>query len=124
MKLKLDENVHRQIAPLLIAFGHDATTVVGEGLAGTDDEGLAAVAKQKGRMLITLDRGFGDIRRYPPGQHPGMLILRLRDQRPAQVEATLRALVSTHDLDALAGCTIVVQTSLVRIRWPKPETNT
>src|SRR5216684_8468506 len=48
MKIKLDENVHRQIAPLLIAYGHDVTTVAGEGLAGTDDASVAAVAKQEG----------------------------------------------------------------------------
>jgi predicted nuclease of predicted toxin-antitoxin system len=121
MKIKVDENMPQQVVPLLAAHGHDVATVADEGLAGTDDAILARAAIQDGRMLLTLDRGFGDIRRFPPGQHPGILVVRLKDQRPAQVEATLRALLSAHNLDDLAGCTVIVHHRLVRIRLPQPE---
>lgn len=120
MKLKIDENLSPQVVPLLHTFGHDAVTVVDEGLAGSDDTTVALAAADEGRMLLTLDRGFGDIRSYPPGEHPGMIVMRLRDQRPALVDATLRTLLAAHNLDELAGCTIIVQANLVRIRWPEP----
>jgi hypothetical protein len=31
-------------------------------------------------MILTLDRGFGDVRSYPPGSHPGIIVLRPADQ--------------------------------------------
>lgn len=36
-------------------------------------------------MLITLDRGMGDIRAYPPGSHAGIVVLRLADN-PARIK--------------------------------------
>ena len=72
MKVKLDENMPRRIAPLLVHYGHDVATVVGEGLSGSVDEIVAEVAQREGRMLLTLDRAFADLRRYPPGQHAGI----------------------------------------------------
>ncbi len=121
MKLKLDENVPLNVPPLLASLGYDVATVPGEDLAGADDPTVAAAAFREGRMLLTLDKGFADIRRYPPGQHPGIIVVRLKDQQPDAVESALRSLLVTHDLDALTGCTLIVQARLVRIRWPEPE---
>lgn len=33
-------------------------------------------------MLITLDRGFGDVRVHPPGSHPGIVVPRPSTQVP------------------------------------------
>jgi hypothetical protein len=33
-----------------------------------------------GRILISLDRGLGDIRAYPPVTHAAIVVLRLTDQ--------------------------------------------
>jgi hypothetical protein len=41
VKLKLDENVHRDVAPALRALGHDVATVHDQGLAGGPDADLA-----------------------------------------------------------------------------------
>ena len=59
MKVKLDENVPRSANQVLIAAGHDVDTVVEENRAGAIDPQVAAAV---GRLLITLDRGLGDIR--------------------------------------------------------------
>lgn len=71
-------------------------------------------------MLVTLDRGFANIRRYPPGTHAGMLVVRVPDQRPAIVAAVVRALLSEHDLDALRRCVVIAEPRRVRIRRPEP----
>jgi len=119
VKIKVDENVPKRVMPVLGSHGHNAVTVAEEGLTGSDDEAVSRAAGREGRMLLTLDRGFADIRRYPPGQHPGMLVVRLNDQRPSLVETTLRALLTEYDLDDMAGCIIIAQPGLVRIRRPE-----
>jgi hypothetical protein len=64
---------------------------------------------------------FADIRSYPPGQHPGVLLLRLNDQRPSAVSTALAALLQDYDLDTLAGCIVIVQATAVRVRRPDPD---
>ncbi|MBI2917617.1 MAG: DUF5615 family PIN-like protein [Chloroflexi bacterium] len=61
MKLKLDENMPRRVAHLLAEHGHEAATVVEQGLGGKSDATVARAAAQEGRMVVTLDRRFADI---------------------------------------------------------------
>ena len=35
----------------------------------------AAVCRADGRALITLDTDFGNVRAYPPADHPGIIVL-------------------------------------------------
>lgn len=116
MRLKLDENLPGIVTALLRDYGHDVATVADEGFGGSVDAVVAQAAANEGRMIVTLDRRFADIRRYPPGQHPGMLILQVRDQRPLLVETTLRALLEQHHLEDLAGCIVVAGFGAVRVR--------
>jgi Domain of unknown function (DUF5615) len=71
VKFKLDENMPCRVTPLLVGYGHELARVAGQGLSGSNDEVVAHVAAEEGRMVITLDRRFADIRRHPPRQHPG-----------------------------------------------------
>jgi predicted nuclease of predicted toxin-antitoxin system len=66
MKIKLDENLPRRAGSILTAAGHDVDSVDEEGLAGADDPTVSQAATADGRLIITMDRGFGDIQRYPP----------------------------------------------------------
>jgi hypothetical protein len=65
-----------------------------------------------------LDRGFGDIRRYPPGSHPGIVVLRLADESALATRAAIMQLLDNHDLENLAGTITVVQHGSLRIRRP------
>jgi predicted nuclease of predicted toxin-antitoxin system len=71
---------------------------------------------RESRMLITLDRGFGDIRRYPPGTHAGIAVMRCADQSTAAVERALTDLLNAHELDEFVRCTVIVQAGGIRVR--------
>ncbi len=116
--MKLDENLSRHLVQFLAARGHDVTTVVGEGLGGENDSLVARAAAGEGRMIITLDRRFADIRRYPPGTHPGFLVLRPDDQSPPTVQALMEEFLGQYQLERLAGCLVVVEPDRVRVRRP------
>ena len=118
MRVKVDENLPASLASLLRERGFEADTVIEEGLAGSTDEDLLAAARAEDRMIVTLDRGFGDIRRYPPGSHPGIVVLRLADESAFATRPAIMQLLDNHDLENLAGTITVVQHGSLRIRRP------
>jgi hypothetical protein len=81
VKFKLDENLPLSSARSLAKSGHDVDTVAAEGLTGAADPDVVAAATEEERVLITLDRGMGDIRAYPPGSHAGIVVRSSRTRR-------------------------------------------
>jgi predicted nuclease of predicted toxin-antitoxin system len=55
MKFKLDENLPAEIKVDLNAAGHEADTVVDEGLGGASDSQILSQANTEGRVLLTMD---------------------------------------------------------------------
>jgi predicted nuclease of predicted toxin-antitoxin system len=75
VKFKLDENIGRRGLELLKASGHDVMTVRDQGLEGATDERLFEVCVMEERALITLDRDFGQVLRFPPERSAGVVVL-------------------------------------------------
>jgi predicted nuclease of predicted toxin-antitoxin system len=117
VRVKLDENVTVDALEPFARFGHDADTVVEEGLTGASDDVVRRAAADADRMIVTFDVGFADIRTEPTG----VLLLRLADQQPANVLAVIERLVTYHDLDDFAGCIVVVTERLVQVRRPEVD---
>ena len=64
MKFKIDENLPVEIAQLLTDEGYEAETVGDQGLGGTKDSILIEICREEGRVLVTLDTDFSNIRAY------------------------------------------------------------
>jgi predicted nuclease of predicted toxin-antitoxin system len=77
VKIKADENIGAAGVNLLRESGNDVATVREQGLAGCTDDRLFEVCVAEGRTLITLDRDFGHVPRFPPRQAAGIVILEL-----------------------------------------------
>ena len=87
MRIKLDEGLSYRLKGVLGELGHDVDSVIEEGLNSEPDAIVARVASQNNRMLFTLDRGLGDLRQYAPGDHPGIVVFRLRSAGPGVVSS-------------------------------------
>ena len=122
MKLKLDENLSRRLKHALAALHHDVLTVADQGLLSKSDIVVAETAGNEGMMLLTLDLEFGDLRKYPPGHHPGIILFRPRSFGPLAVNRFVEEFMRDTDLELLAGCVVVVDPSRVRVRRPPLET--
>lgn len=118
MRVKLDENVPASALVPLSDAGVDVDTVADEGLIGADDPAVLVAASREGRVVVTMDRGFGDVRAYPPGSHSGIVVLRMDRQTPRRVAEAVRKLVATVELAALAGCVSVWRHGELRVRRP------
>lgn len=71
-------------------------------------------------MLLTLDVQFTDLREYPPGSHPGIILFRPFSLGPESVNRFVTDFMQSADLDDLAGCVAVVEPGRLRVRSPEP----
>ncbi|HET6453593.1 MAG TPA: DUF5615 family PIN-like protein [Armatimonadota bacterium] len=118
MRLKLDENLPARLAAVLQTLGHDADTTVAEGLAGADDDSVWRAAQSAERFLVTQDLDFSDIRKFEPGTHQGILVVRLREPGRQALTERLLAIFQTEDVEAWLGCFVVATEHKIRIRRP------
>jgi predicted nuclease of predicted toxin-antitoxin system len=116
MRFKIDENLHDDVAALLVAAGHDVQTVYDEGLRGSIDEVIAEHCRIEDRALVTLDLDFADIRTYPPAGHPGMIVLRVAHQSRPHILQVVSSIVTLLDSEQLANRLWIVSEAGVRIR--------
>ena len=116
MRFKIDENLHDAAADFLLNHGHDAHTVHSEGLNGCDDLTLLAHCTTERRILITFDSDFGDIRRYPPNNTAGIILLRLRSQSRPHVLLIISRVLAHLASHPLAGRLWIVSDADIRIR--------
>ena len=74
--IKVDEDLPTAVNDLLKSAKYDSTNVLDQNMGGYKDGPLWKAVQEEKRFLITADKGFGDIRFYPPGTHAGVLVLR------------------------------------------------
>ncbi len=85
-------------------------------MGGTKDPALWKAIQQENRFLVTADKGFADVRTYPPGHHAGVLLLRPDEDGVRPIIDLLSKLLNSHKLDDLAGSITVVTARGIRIR--------
>ncbi len=60
--------------------------------------GVAVAAQAEGRFLITQDLDFSDVRRFQPGTHHGLLLVRLPEAGRAVLTRTIVEVFSREDV--------------------------
>ena len=123
MKLKLDENLPGRLVIVLGDAGHEVDTVHSERLTGYDDVDVWAAAQRDERFLITQDLDFSDARKYVPGTHHGLLLVRLRRPGRAALFDRIRHVFSGEDVESWTGCLVVVTEQKVRVIHPRARTD-
>lgn len=116
MRIKLDENLPARLVGVLSAHGHDVHTVPDENLSGRPDADIWQAACEEERFLITQDLDFSDIRRFAPGTHAGLLLLRLREPGAQALVAAVAAIAG--DITDWQGCFVVATENKLRVKRP------
>jgi predicted nuclease of predicted toxin-antitoxin system len=119
VRVKVDEDLPKAAVQVLRRHGHEASSVIEQGMGGAKDHALWQAVQAEHRFLVTADKGFGDIRYHLPGTHAGILLLRPDQAGIRPVLELLEQTLAAYDLEALAGAVAVVTPRGLRIRRAK-----
>jgi len=116
VKLLLDTCVWGGAAEALRSSGHD---VVWSGDWDEDpgDEEILARARAAGRVLVTLDKDFGELAIVRGLQHNG--ILRVAGFAARQQAGVIDHVLSLHGSELQSGAVVTAQPGRLRIRPPE-----
>ncbi|MBA3521777.1 MAG: DUF5615 family PIN-like protein [Gemmatimonadales bacterium] len=103
MRCKLDENMPLDAAELLRQ-------------AGARDERVITVCRSEGRILLTLDLDFADIRVYPSAEGPGVIVFRPREPNAEQVLRLLARALHVLATEPIERRLWIVEEARIRIR--------
>jgi predicted nuclease of predicted toxin-antitoxin system len=118
MNIKLDENLPESLSRLLNELGHTVHTVRQEALAGHPDSEIWRVVQVEERFPITQDLGFSDVRKFVPGTHHGILLLRLHTPNRENLIQRVVELFREENVDAWRACLVVATENKVRVTNP------
>ena len=122
MKIKLDENLPVRLATRLSDLGHDVHTVRDEGLTGHSDREVWDAAQKESRFLITQDLDFSDSRIFRPGNHHGVLLVRLRPPNRQSLINRVVELFQQENAASWLSCFVVATDRKVRVSKPQNKT--
>ena len=116
MRFKLDENFGDRSAHLFPKAGHDAETVLKEGLGGASDELIFERCIRENRCLLSLDLDFADVVRFPPHKTAGIAVLRLpKGASLSLLEKFVSDLLSMLDAEPITGRLWIVEAGRIRV---------
>jgi len=116
VRLLIDSSVWSPVAHDLRQDGHDVESVH-DWPRDPGDRAILAHAHRHQRVLVTLDKDFGDLivhRRHP---HAGMLRI-VTESVHKQIWMIRDAIAKHHD-DLLNGCIVTVEEDHIRVRPPE-----
>jgi len=116
MQFKIDENLSIEIAELLINAGYNAKTANEQQLQGAKDSAILELCRSENRVLVTLDIDFSDIRKYPPQDFSGIIVLRTVSQAKQHILKVLKNIIPLIKREPLSQHLWIVEETKVRIR--------
>jgi predicted nuclease of predicted toxin-antitoxin system len=86
LRFLVDEGVDARLAAMLVAAGHDVVEIAAT-TPGTDDLAVASRAVTERRIIVTVDKDFGDLAFRDGTAMSGVILIRmpgclLRSDRP------------------------------------------
>jgi len=118
LKLLLDTCVSPRTRDALTAAGHDAIWT-GDWDPDPGDEAILEFARRESRILITLDKDFGELAVVFGMPHSG--IVRLVDLHPSRQAPVCEEVLARYGSELVVGAIVTVTTDRTRLRPPDSD---
>ena len=97
MRFLLDENFPKSVIPLLSESGHEVIELRSVGLLGASDALIAEKAIEAGAVILTTDRDFFHTVPNTFAEHPGVVVIAVRQPSRSLITERLRWFLSNVD---------------------------
>ncbi len=116
MRFLIDENIFPQITSYIQKSGHDVITAQESGLIKAPDNKIVSLAIKEKRTILTFDKHFGDILRYPPKNLFGIILIRIHPPILSDIFYAIDNLFKNYQADSFKGRLVVLSRTGYRIR--------
>jgi predicted nuclease of predicted toxin-antitoxin system len=117
MRLYLDQMLHADLAGMLREHGHDVVRASEIGQARADDAEILERASQTARIVITLDKDFGDWVVLPLDRHLGVIRVKIHPPFARNIAEVLLPFLASHRQEQLQNHLVIL--SPTSARWIK-----
>ena len=116
MKFLLDENISSIFIEIIKDYYPGSDSIYDIGYEGKSDIEIYEFLKNHRYMLITFDRDFTDIRKFPPEFVPGIIVLRFKNRKIQEIiTGTMIYLKELNKLD-FEHSLVIFRNSGIRIK--------
>ena len=116
VKFLADMGISPKSVDFLKQQGHNAIHLHREGLNTLKDPQIFRKAIEEGRILLTHDLDFGDILSASGSHLPSVVIFRLQNMKPENVNLFLLRIITDHSAELEKGSIVIVTEGRIRIR--------
>ena len=116
MKFLADMGISPTTVDFLHRHGHQATHLQQQGLQRLKDFQILEKARKEGYILLTNDLDFGDLLAAGGSILPSVVIFRLRNMRPENVNHCLQKIISQFPGSLENGSVITATEGRIRVR--------
>jgi predicted nuclease of predicted toxin-antitoxin system len=116
MKILADHCVYGKTVKILRDQGYQVLTLKELNKADANDPDVLALAQSLDAVLVTNDKGFGNILFYPPQHYGGIIVLRVTGANQERVHQLLVDALKTFDREGLRKALVVINASAYRVR--------
>lgn len=108
------------ISPVSVKFlchnGFQAVHLHELGLERSDDRMILEQALSEKQIVLTSDLDFGELIAIAGASLPSVIIFRLKDMRPANVNRYLKIILEQYSRDLEAGAILSISEKRIRVR--------
>lgn len=116
-KIVIDEDLHRSVSEPLERLGYEPIDIRDYGLRGSTDQEVYAFAQRNEAAIISGDKDFSNIVRFPLGEHYGIIVARFPSTlSPSVINVEIFNALQGISPDEITGALVVVTSGKVRIR--------
>ena len=120
IRFLIDADLPRSVAAALRERGYVADDVRDLELGNATDDTIVEHAKKHSYTLISADKGFTNLLRFPLGTHSGIIVARFPPHTPARAKTHLLLrwipTLGEHDI---RGNLVIIEPKGIRVRRPK-----
>jgi predicted nuclease of predicted toxin-antitoxin system len=114
LKFLIDVGVGKKVELFLKEQGHDIKTVRTIDPQMPDEE-IIRLASSEDRMIITMDKDFGELVYHSKMNHRGVLLLRLEDATGDEKQEVVANILAEYSAE-IVNCFCVFQNDRLRIK--------